>query len=263
MVGAILVTGGARRIGHAISMSLASNDFHIVIQTRKDDDEVSKIKNEIDSLGKRCFVVEGNLDDSNSVEKIFDSTVKMLSEFEIPFVGLVNSASMFQWDDPSNVESHSLVNHYQVNAVAPILLSKMFYDLSKKISVERQPNLDSCIVNILDQKLMSPHPDHFSYTLSKQALSAATVMMAKSYAPICRVNSVSPGHVLASPDQTAEGFAKAQAESPLGYGPSPSDIGEAVVFLFGAKSITAQTLVVDAGEHLLGRLRDVVFETED
>jgi NAD(P)-dependent dehydrogenase (short-subunit alcohol dehydrogenase family) len=139
----------------------------------------------------------------------------------------------------------------------------MFYDLSKKISVERQHNLDSCIVNILDQKLMAPHPDHFSYTLSKQALAGATVMMAKAYAPICRVNSVSPGHVLASPDQTAEGFAKAQSESPLGYGPSPSDIGDAVAFLFGAKSITAQTLVVDAGEHLLGRLRDVVFETED
>ena len=62
--------------------------------------------------------------------------------------------------------------------------------------------------------------------------------------------------------QTSSGFEKAQSESPLGYGHSPSDIAEAVVFLFGAKLVTAQLLVVDAGEHLLGRSRDVVFETE-
>jgi len=262
MVGAVLVTGGARRIGRAISLCLASNGFDIVIQTRNHDDAVSQIQNEIESLGTRCFVVVGNLDDSDSVKKIFADTVDVIGESEILLVGLVNSASMFQWDYPSNVESESLIDHYQVNTIAPILLSQLFHDLSKKNTSKNRNNFVSCIVNILDQKLNSPHPDHFSYTLSKQALSGATVMMAKAFAPFCRVNSISPGHVLASPNQTSQGFEKAQSQSPLGYGPSPNDIGDAVAFLFAAKSITAQSLVVDAGEHLLGRSRDVVFETE-
>ena len=32
-----------------------------------------------------------------------------------------------------------------------------------------------CVVNLLDQKLWNPNPDHLSYTLSKAALQAATV----------------------------------------------------------------------------------------
>ena len=71
MTGAVLVTGGSRRIGRAISLTLSSSGFHVVIQTRNHDDEVTQIKDEIESLGVRCFVVEGNLDDTNSVKRIF------------------------------------------------------------------------------------------------------------------------------------------------------------------------------------------------
>ena len=48
----------------------------------------------------------------------------------------------------------------------------------------------------------------------------------------------------------------------MGYGPSPEDIAQAVVFLIEAKSITGQVIFVDAGERFLSRGRDVVFETE-
>ncbi|MBI32236.1 MAG: short-chain dehydrogenase [Euryarchaeota archaeon] len=263
MAGAVLVTGGSRRIGRSISLSLASCGFHIVIQTRSNDDEVGVLCDEIESLGVTCFIVEGNLDNPDSVTGIFDDTIKLLENNEMGLVGLVNSASMFEWDHPSNVNAESLIGHYRVNTMAPVLLSQMFHDwLTSTFSDSIQENLP-CIVNILDQKLISPHPDHFSYTLSKQALSGATIMMAKAFAPICRVNSVSPGHVLPSNEQSSSGFEKAQSQSPLGYGPTPQDIADAVSFLFQARSITAQNLVVDSGEHLLGRNRDVVFETED
>ena len=262
MAGAVLVTGGSRRIGRSISLTLASCGFNIVIQTRSKDDEVAILCNEIESLGVTCFIVEGNLENSDSVAGIFDDSIKLLENNEMMLVGLVNSASMFEWDHPSNVKAESLLEHYRVNTMAPVLLSQMFYDLLISTSSNSLQENIPCIVNILDQKLISPHPDHFSYTLSKQALSGATLMMAKAFAPICRVNSVSPGHVLPSTEQSSSGFEKAQNQSPLGYGPTPQDIADAVSFLFQARSITAQNLVVDAGEHLLGRNRDVVFETE-
>ena len=39
MAGAVLVTGGSRRIGRAISLTLSSCGFHVVIQTRTHDDD--------------------------------------------------------------------------------------------------------------------------------------------------------------------------------------------------------------------------------
>ena len=262
MAGAVLVTGGSRRIGRAISLSLASSGFDIVIHTRSNDERVLQTSDEIKALGSNCFIVEGDLNTPNSVERIFNDTIELLPSSK-SLVGLVNSASMFEWDDPSNANVESLISHYQVNTLAPILLSQLFFDYCKSIRTisDKSPH-NSCIVNILDQKLVAPHPDHFSYTVSKHALLGAAVMMAKAFAPFCRVNCVSPGHVLASTEQSPSGFEKAQSQSPLGFGPSPTDVADAVCFFFHSKSITAQNLIVDAGEHLLQRNRDVVFETE-
>ena len=104
--------------------------------------------------------------------------------------------------------------------------------------------------------------DSISYTASRFALLGITEALSRGLAPKLRINAVAPGHTLASPDQTEEGFNRAQIESPLGYGPSPDDIAQAVVFLIGGDSITGQVIFVDAGERFLSRRRDVSFETE-
>ena len=54
------------------------------------------------------------------------------------------------------------------------------------------------VVNLLDQKLFNLNPDYFSYTLSKAALQAATVMLAQALAPTLRVCGVAPGVTLLS-----------------------------------------------------------------
>lgn len=58
-----------------------------------------------------------------------------------------------------------------------------------------------------------------------------------------------------------EALAAAQAESPLGYGPTAEDVAESVVFLASksAKAITGQTIFVDAGERFNARPRDVAI----
>ena len=119
------------------------------------------------------------------------------------------------------------------------------------------------VVNILDQKIAAPSPDHLSYTASRYALLGLTHALARGLAPRLRVNAVAPGHTLGSQDQTAEGFERAQSESPLGFGPEPNDISEAVDYLIGARAVTGQVLFVDSGERFLARSRDVLFETED
>ena len=118
------------------------------------------------------------------------------------------------------------------------------------------------VVNILDQKLYNPNPDHLSYTASKYTMLGLTDTLARSLAPKVRVNAVSPGHTLASDSQTNEGFERAQSSSPLGYGPNPGDIADAVCYLMRAQAVTGQVIYVDSGERFLSRSRDVVFETE-
>jgi NAD(P)-dependent dehydrogenase (short-subunit alcohol dehydrogenase family) len=75
-------------------------------------------------------------------------------------------------------------------------------------------------------------------------------MLAQALAPHIRVNAVAPGPTLPSPRQDAEAFARYCAAMPLGHGPRPEEIADAVLFLASARSITGITIAVDGGQHL-------------
>jgi NAD(P)-dependent dehydrogenase (short-subunit alcohol dehydrogenase family) len=106
---------------------------------------------------------------------------------------------------------------------------------------------------MLDQKVANATPDFFSYTISKLALHNATRMMAMSLWPKTRVNGIAPGIVLRSGDQTEEQFRAVHSRTPLGIGPSLSEICRAVALLADTPSITGQVITIDGGRHLLNK----------
>jgi NAD(P)-dependent dehydrogenase (short-subunit alcohol dehydrogenase family) len=62
------------------------------------------------------------------------------------------------------------------------------------------------IVNILDQRVLAPTPEFFSYSLSKTALWDATKILAQALAPRVRVNGIGPGPTLRSTYQDQAAF---------------------------------------------------------
>ncbi len=59
-----------------------------------------------------------------------------------------------------------------------------------------------------------------------------------------------PGPALPNARQDAETFARVCRAVPLGHGPAPEEIADAVLFLAAARSITGQTIAVDGGQRL-------------
>jgi hypothetical protein len=80
--------------------------------------------------------------------------------------------------------------------------------------------------------------------------------------PRIRVNAVGPGPTLASRRQADDAFARQGASVPLGRGPRPEEIADAVLFLARAKSVTGQMLAVDGGQHLAWKTPDVLAAAE-
>ena len=74
---------------------------------------------------------------------------------------------------------------------------------------------------------------------------------------------MAPGHILTSDILSQDTLKKAQSKSLLGYGATPGDIAEAVLFLANSKSITGQTIFVDSGERMNQRRRDPALEGVD
>jgi NAD(P)-dependent dehydrogenase (short-subunit alcohol dehydrogenase family) len=75
-------------------------------------------------------------------------------------------------------------------------------------------------------------------------------MLAQALAPHLRVNAVAPGPTLPNRWQDAEAFARYSAAMPLGHGPTPEEVADAVLFLARASNITGETIAVDGGQHL-------------
>jgi NAD(P)-dependent dehydrogenase (short-subunit alcohol dehydrogenase family) len=165
---------------------------------------------------------------------------------------VVNNASMFEHDEVASFSYATLERHLRANTAPAIVLARALH-------AQLPDGTQGVVVNLLDQKLANPNPDHLSYTLSKAALESATTMLAMALAPRVRVVGVAPGLTLHSGPMTDAEFETAHRMTPLQRSSTPEDVARAVRFLMEAPAITGTTLLVDGGQHLQAQPRDVLF----
>jgi NAD(P)-dependent dehydrogenase (short-subunit alcohol dehydrogenase family) len=116
---------------------------------------------------------------------------------------------------------------------------------------------DPCIVNIIDQRVLKPNPQFFTYSLTKAALWRATITMAQALAPRVRVNGIGPGPTLPSIHQSEADFEAEAHSTLLQRGSPPEALAEALAYLVDAKSVTGQMIAVDGGQHLNWKTADL------
>ena len=244
-----LVTGGARRIGRAIALELAAHGWDLALHCRHSHDEAEATTAEATALGAATEVFVADLADAQACEALVPAVLLRCGRLD----AVVNNASLFEYDDVAGFTVGAMDRHWRTNTAAPILLARALHEHLA------QRGATGCVVNLLDQKLTHPHPDHLSYTLSKAALEAAGTMLAQALAPVLRVCGVAPGVTLPSGPMSGEQFAAAHRLTPLGRSSTPEDVAGAVRFLLESPAITGTTLLVDGGQHLSGQRRDVLF----
>jgi NAD(P)-dependent dehydrogenase (short-subunit alcohol dehydrogenase family) len=156
---------------------------------------------------------------------------------------LVNNASLFENDDLASLTPETWDAHLNVNCRAPVLLARSF--------AEALPaGVEGNVINLIDQRVLRPSPEFFSYAVSKAALWAATRMMAQALGPRIRVNAIGPGPVLQSVHQSPEDFARECEGTLLRRGVDAADIAAAVRFIIATPSMTGQMIALDSGQHL-------------
>lgn len=249
MPGRVLVTGGARRIGAAISRGLAARGWSVAVHHHHSPDETEAFVAELRANGATAVVVSAELADPAAPAALIAACREALGG---PLDAVVNNASLFGYDQPPIADYALLDRHMHVNLAAPVGLAT---------ALAAQPDLEEgAVVNLLDQKVGNLNPDFFSYTCSKLALEGATHMLAQKLAPRVRVNAVSPGLTLPSLDQTEDEFTRTGTQNLLRRKVDPADIAATVAHLLDCRSITGQNIFVDCGQHFLARDSDVMFE---
>ena len=245
-----LVTGGARRLGRAIALRLAREGCDIALHYRSSEEEAHETASDIRLLGRRAELFCFDLSEENELQTAYGTIGARFGR--APNI-LINSASIFEWDDLSSVSGTSLQRHFETNLFAPVLLTRL-------LASHAAPDARGAVINLLDQKLFNPNRDHLAYTLSKYALQGFTTLMARELAPRFRVCAIAPGLTLPGPGSAGERFDTLHDQTPLKRGARAEDIADAAAFLLRSEAITGQTLIVDGGSHLSPSERDFAFQ---
>lgn len=236
----VLVTGGARRLGRLLSMTLAKAGANIVIHHASSPDAAEETAREVEALGVKAWVIQADFADPQAAEGLIEKASSVTSSW---LYAVVHNAAIFEPLKLSDTTLPDWQRHMNINLTAPFLLSRDF--AGQLPDGER-----GRILTMLDWRSLRPGADHFPYTISKAALAGMTRSLAAALAPRITVNGLALGAILpAAGDPNPE---KAIRDVPMARWAELDEVSRAALFLLdGPEYITGEILHLDGGRHLI------------
>lgn len=240
---AVLVTGGARRVGAAIVRALHAAGADVAVHCHRSRADAERLVAELEHRRPgSTAIVQADLLDTAALPALIEAAAGRFGRLD----GLVNNASSFHataLDALGTGEWEDLVG---TNLRAPLFLAQA---AARHLHASR-----GAIVNIVDIHAERPLAGFLAYSVAKSGLAGLTRALALELAPEVRVNGVAPGAILWPED--GEAFPQDERERITGQTPlrrtgTPEDIAGAVKYLlFDAPFVTGQVLAVDGGRSI-------------
>jgi len=228
-----LVTGGAKRIGREIALTLARAGMDVAITFRGSAAEAEETAQAIEAHGVRSLALQMDVRSEVSVRDAVNATIREFGRLDL----LVNNAAIFEAVPLAEISVDQWDAVFETNTRGPFLMAR-----------EALPHLKAAhgrIVNLGSLGGMHPWATHGHYCSSKAALHMLTQVMAKAFAPEVSVNAVAPGAIEFDKGPEAERFA---AKTPMKRNGQAEDVAAAVLFFAtGPQFITGQIMAVDGG----------------
>src|SRR5919106_3555524 len=245
---AALVTGAARRIGHAIARDLAEHGWDVAVHYHGSADEARRLVGEIEADGRRAVALRADLAQEAEAASLLGRACERLGPISL----LVNNAAIFEHDLPRTADAASWQRHMAINLRAPLVLTQgLLAQLPPDADgATAGPGTGANVINLIDQRVLNLTPQYTSYTVSKAGLWALTRHLALALAPRVRVNAIGPGIVLPPPGASEESMGAMRRAMPLRRGADVDEICACVRFIVATPSLTGQMLALDGGQHL-------------
>jgi len=235
-----LITGGAIRIGRAITLGLAESGYDVVVNYHTSESNALEVAGVVEAMGRTAVVASGDVSMTEDVDRIAGTVRERFGRLDL----LVNNASLFPSTPLLDIEEGEWDRVMAVNLKAPFLMVKATADLLRESGGR--------VVNLVDLSAFQPWVDHPQHAVSKAGLLHLTRVMARALAPHVRVNAIAPGAVLMPEDAGEKARQRSRDRAALGTLGSPEDVVRTVLFLERSPFITGEVIVVDGGRLLGG-----------
>lgn len=237
---AVLVTGGTMGIGSAVALDLAARGANLAVVARNLGPPARDVQQRIEALGRRCFLIAGDMARPDDCEGAVDQTASEYGRLDVlihnaggPSFGTIDEVTPEQWRE--TMDLHVNANYYLARAALPHL---------------RRQN-EGAIVMVSSSAGLRGVPGAIAYATAKGALPQFTRSLARDLAnDNIRVNCVAPGVIRTRfHDGMTEERRQLNLEHriPLHREGLPEQVAEVVALLVTNDYITGETIVIDGG----------------
>jgi 3-oxoacyl-[acyl-carrier protein] reductase len=245
-----IVTGGARGLGRAFALRLASEGARVkvmnIVLADKDLEDMKKTVMLIEKEGGRAQFFEGDVTREEDCRGMAEKTAQAYGKIDI----LINNAAIYDglvrkpFDEISPDEWDRVMG---VNVKGAFLATRGVFPLMKEQAYGK-------IVNLCSETAFTGSHGFVHYVASKGGILALTRSLAVELGPhnIC-INAVAPGFTDTEASRSLADVKKYDTtKTPLKRLGTPEDITGAALFLASSESdfITGQTMVVDGGRYM-------------
>jgi NAD(P)-dependent dehydrogenase (short-subunit alcohol dehydrogenase family) len=235
-----LVTGGAVRVGRAITMELLSAGAQVICQYHSSEQAARSLEQEAGSLPGKLRLIQGDLTSEGFIDALFDQIEKECGTLDV----LVNNAALFFKTPLGKVTSNEWDLLFDLNLKAAFFCAQHAGGMMKQKGSGK-------IINIGDPSGLSPWPSFIPYGLTKSGIIAMTKGLAKALAPEVQVNCINPGPVMLPDNYSEQEKTRALEKTLLKREGTGEDIARTVRFLIeGSDYITGAIISVDGGRSL-------------
>lgn len=236
-----LVTGGAIRLGRAVTVALLERGASVAFTWRTSEAEASRLVAESEARHGAGRVLALRCDVSSEAE-VVSAFARVDAEFGRLDL-LVNNAAIFERASLDETDLATWQRHLDVNLTGSFLCAR---EAGRRMAAAG----DGVIVNVACPSGLRPWPGYVAYSVSKAGVLSLTQALARSLAPFVRVNAVLPGPVLPPEADDEAARSRARERTLMKRDGSPDDVVRAVLHAWDADYMTGAFIPVDGGRHL-------------
>jgi NAD(P)-dependent dehydrogenase (short-subunit alcohol dehydrogenase family) len=178
----VLVTGGSRGLGYAMSKAFAEHGADVIVSSRSLE-SCQQVAEEITSLGRRALPVACHVGRWNDIERLVATSYAELGRVDV----LINNAGMSPVAESSLATGEELFDKvFAVNLKGPFRLSAL-------VGSRMAEGDGGSIINVTSTGAIRPLPEFGPYAAAKGGLNILTRAHALEFGPKVRVNAIMAG----------------------------------------------------------------------
>lgn len=246
-----IVTGSGTGVGAACIRQFAELGARVCVNYSRSQADAEAVVAECLAMGAEAELVKADVSSDADCVRMVETVVGRWGRLDI----LVNNGAITKKSsalDLSTLSAQDFLDVYSVNVVGA-------YQMARAAIPHMRAVGGGSIVNVSSNTAFTGAGTSIAYTSSKGALNALTLALARSQAPLVRVNAVCPGVIDTRWMGQVHGaeaheplMQRTGASTPMGRVAAPEDVASAVVWLAaGTSFVTGELLTVDGGLHRL------------